>query len=51
VERSAGTQYGINVGKINKSGAPIQREAEAINDLEGPGNLEMHFVPYPWEKL
>jgi RHS repeat-associated protein len=45
VERPDGTRYGINVGKQNKYGAPIKREAEAISDLEGIG-LEMHFVPY-----
>jgi hypothetical protein len=38
--------YGINVGlRSPLTGAPIKREAEAINDLEGAGS-EMHFVPY-----
>jgi RHS repeat-associated protein len=45
VQRPDGSQYGINVGKTTKNGAPIKREAEAINDLEGAG-LEMHYVPY-----
>ncbi|WP_234328118.1 RHS repeat-associated core domain-containing protein [Streptomyces sp. NRRL S-37] len=46
VERPDGTQYGINVGKRTmRSGAPIKREAEALQDLEGIG-MEMHFVAY-----
>jgi len=47
VRRSDGSEYGINVGRQSpRTGAPVRREAEAINDLEGAG-LEMHFVPYP----
>jgi len=45
VEKPDGTKYGINVGKTAKSGAPIKREAQAINDLEDAG-LKMHYVPY-----
>ncbi|MEV6007854.1 RHS repeat-associated core domain-containing protein [Streptomyces sp. NPDC051976] len=46
VERPDGTQYGINIGKQTmRSGAPIKREAEALQDLEGIG-MEMHFVAY-----
>jgi hypothetical protein len=45
VERANGSRYGINVGKQAATGAPIKREAQAIQDLEGAG-LEMHFVPY-----
>ena len=46
VQRPDGTQYGINVGKQTmRSGAPIKREAEALQDLEGIG-MEMHFVAY-----
>lgn len=46
VRRPDGSQYGINVGRQGRrTGAPIKREAEAINDLEGAG-LEMHYVPY-----
>jgi RHS repeat-associated protein len=45
VQRSDGSRYGINVGKKSASGAPIKREAEALQDLEGAG-YEMHFVPY-----
>jgi uncharacterized protein RhaS with RHS repeats len=45
VQRSSGSQYGINVGKTTKSNAPIKREVEAIYDLEDVG-LEMHYVPY-----
>lgn len=45
VEREDGSEYGINVGKQSRTGAPIKREAEAIYDLEGVGT-EMHFVPY-----
>lgn len=45
VQRFDGSTYGINVGKITKSGAPIKREVEAIYDLEDIG-LPMFFVPY-----
>jgi hypothetical protein len=46
VKRRDGSLYGINVGKQSKrTGAPIKREAEAIDDLEMAG-IEMHFVPY-----
>jgi hypothetical protein len=46
VERADGSLYGINVGRVSsRTGAPIKREAEALNDLEGAG-IEMHFVPY-----
>ena len=37
VERQDGSKCGINVGKKAKSGAPIKREVEAINDLEDAG--------------
>lgn len=46
VRRADGSTYGINVGKTNASGAPITREAQALNDLEQFAGLEMHFVPY-----
>lgn len=46
VKRGDGSIYGINVGKKAATGAPIKREAQAINDLETYGNLETHFVPY-----
>jgi hypothetical protein len=47
VQRPDGSEYGINIGlRSRRSGAPIKREADAINDLETFGNLEMHFVPY-----
>jgi len=45
VQRPDGSVYGINVGKQAASGAPIKREAEALQDLEGIG-IPMHFVPY-----
>jgi hypothetical protein len=46
VRRPDGSEYGITVGlQSSRTGAPIKREAEALNDLEGAG-LEMHFVPY-----
>ncbi|MEC3994483.1 RHS repeat-associated core domain-containing protein [Actinacidiphila sp. DG2A-62] len=46
VQRADGSLYGINVGKQSmRSGAPIKREAEALQDLEGIG-IEMHFVAY-----
>jgi len=45
VEKPDGSIYGINVGKTTKSGAPIKREMESINDLEDVG-IPMHFVPY-----
>jgi RHS repeat-associated protein len=45
VQKPDGSQYGINVGREAASGAPVRREVDAINDLEGAG-LPMHFVPY-----
>ncbi len=45
VEKSDGSIYGINVGKTTSTGAPIKREAQAINDLEDIG-IPMHYVPY-----
>jgi hypothetical protein len=45
VEKPDGSIYGINVGKITKSGAPIKREMEAIYELEDAG-IPMHFIPY-----
>ncbi|MFD3519912.1 RHS repeat-associated core domain-containing protein [Streptomyces sp. NPDC058653] len=46
VQRSDGSMYGINVGKQTmRSDAPIKREAEALQDLEGIG-IPMHFVAY-----
>jgi RHS repeat-associated protein len=45
VERPDGSIYGINVGKTTKSGAPIKREMNAINDLED-SDIPMYFVSY-----
>jgi hypothetical protein len=46
VQKPDGSMYGINVGKQTmRSGAPIKREAEALQDLEGVG-IPMHFVAY-----
>lgn len=45
VQRLDGSIYGINVGKQAATGAPINREAQALWDLEGIG-IELHFVPY-----
>lgn len=45
VRRPDGSIYGINVGRTTRSSAPVKREAEALNDLEGAG-IEMHYVPY-----
>jgi hypothetical protein len=45
VERPDGSIYGINVGKTTSYVAPIKRQAQAINDLEGTG-IEIYFVPY-----
>ena len=47
VKRADGSRYGINVGLQSKATrAPVKREAQAIQDLESFGDLEMHFVPY-----
>ena len=45
VKKPDGTMYGINVGRTNKTGAPVKREVEAIYDLEDSG-IPMYFVPY-----
>jgi hypothetical protein len=36
----------INVGLTNADGTPITREAQALQDLNGPGKLPTKFVPY-----
>lgn len=41
-----GTTRGRNVGRTTASGAPVKREAEALQDLNGPGGLPTDFVPY-----
>ena len=47
VEKPDGSQYGINIGlQSNRTGAPITREVQAIDDLETFGGLPMHFVAY-----
>jgi hypothetical protein len=46
VQRPDGTIYGINVGLMETSGAPVLREREAIEDLINRGGLFMYFVGY-----
>ena len=47
VEKPDGSQYGINIGlQSNRTGAPVTREVQAIDDLETFGGLPMHFVAY-----
>jgi membrane protein involved in colicin uptake len=41
-----GGESGVNVGKAKADGTPIKREAAALEDLNGPGNLPTTFVPY-----
>jgi hypothetical protein len=35
VQRPDGSSYGIDVGKQAATGAPMKREAQALQDLEG----------------
>lgn len=42
-----GSIKGVNIGKFRANGTMIQREVDAISDLEGAG-VPMHFVPYNW---
>jgi hypothetical protein len=41
-----GTLRGLNVGRTLADGSPVPREAEALDDLNGPGKLPTDFVPY-----
>lgn len=41
-----GQLRGRNVGKTMADGSPVTREVDALNDLNGPGNLPTDFVPY-----
>ena len=41
-----GKEGGVNVGKQKVDGSPVKREADALKDLNGPGNLPTTFEPY-----
>ncbi len=42
-----GQRRGRNIGKTKADGTPVQRELDAIDDLQGPGGLPMDpMVPY-----
>jgi len=43
--RPDGSLVYLNVGRVTKAGAPVAREARALQDLLGTGN-ETIFVPY-----
>ncbi|HSP79829.1 MAG TPA: hypothetical protein VLQ93_14955, partial [Myxococcaceae bacterium] len=45
-ETPDGTLKGRNVGKTRADGSPVKREAEALDDLNGPGKTPTDFVPY-----
>ena len=45
-ETPEGVLRGRNVGKTNSEGKAITREAKALEDLNGPGNLPTDFVRY-----
>ena len=54
VEQPDGKVYGVNVGLMEDSGAPILREREAISDLMNSGtyqgkSIKMFFVGYGYE--
>lgn len=42
----SGQVRGRNVGRTNADGTPVRREAEALQDLNGPGNLPTDYVAY-----
>src|SRR5262249_15889547 len=41
-----GELRGRNVGRTNANGKAVRREVEALEDLNGPGELPTDFVPY-----
>jgi RHS repeat-associated protein len=45
-ETPTGERRGLNVGKTKADGSPVKRETQALQDLNGPGNLPTEFVPY-----
>lgn len=45
-ETPDGSLRGRNVGRTRADGSPVKREAEALEDLNGPGGLPTDFVPY-----
>jgi hypothetical protein len=43
----SGEVKGVNVGRAKADGvSPVKREQEALDDLNGPGNLPTDFSPY-----
>jgi len=45
-ETPDGTLRGRNVGETRADGTPVKREIEALEDLNGPGDLPTDFVLY-----
>lgn len=43
---SCGVVRGCNVGRTQADGRPVKREREALEDLNGSGELPTYFVPY-----
>lgn len=41
-----GNVSATNVGRVKADGTPVKREVEALNDLNGPGQLPTNFIPY-----
>ena len=46
IETEGGEKRGVNVGKTKADGTPVPREQDALDDLNGPGNLPTDFFPY-----
>ena len=41
-----GNRFGVNVGRTDRRGRAIPREQDALDDLNGPGNLPTTFRGY-----
>ncbi len=45
-ETQEGEVRGRNIGRVRADGAPVPREIDALEDLNGPGGVPTDFVPY-----
>jgi RHS repeat-associated protein len=45
-ETPEGEVRGRNVGRARTDGTPVQREMDALEDLNGPGGIPTDFAPY-----
>ena len=45
-QEPTGKEAGVNIGRTYKDGKPVKREQDALDDLNGPGQLPTVFIPY-----